>query len=175
MIVKMSLITRKKAKEEGLTKYYTGKPCKNGHVSERYVAKGTCLECGKIANDKFHTANPTKACEWAIRYANRNKEKVLKKGRDYYHDNKAYFKEYSKRRKQFIKDRTPPWADIEKIREIYALSIELSEKTGIPHHVDHIVPLRGKTVSGLHVHTNLRVIPAKENMQKKNRLIEELL
>lgn len=171
----MKVVTRKEAREQGLLRYYTGKPCKNGHLTERYVAKGTCLDCGKLANDKFHSTNPTKASEWAIRYANNNKEKVLARGREYYHANSAYFKEYSKRRKQFIKTRTPSWADLNKIREMYILCEQISTKTGIPHHVDHIIPLRGKTVSGLHVHTNLRVIPAKDNMIKKNKFMEELL
>lgn len=65
--------------------------------------------------------------------------------------------------------RTPPWADQEAIRAVYAEAARVSQETGIEHHVDHFYPLQGKKVSGLHVHTNLRVLPGVENMKKGSR------
>jgi len=70
---------------------------------------------------------------------------------------------------------TPPWADFDAIQKLYALSKELTTETGIKHEVDHIIPLRGKNVTGLHVHQNLRVIPKAENASKGNRFYPELL
>lgn len=63
----------------------------------------------------------------------------------------------------------PPWLTKEQKREIAAVykeAIRLSEETGVLHHVDHIVPLRGGTVCGLHVPWNLRAIPAHENQRR---------
>jgi hypothetical protein len=68
----------------------------------------------------------------------------------------------------------PLWANSRKIRDIYAKAKETTQATGIPHHVDHIVPINNWKVCGLHVHENLRIIPAKENLQKSNFFDEEL-
>ncbi len=64
---------------------------------------------------------------------------------------------------------TPAWADIAKIRAIYRAAERITKATGTSHHVDHIVPLHGKTVSGLHNHFNLQVIPWRENLIKHNK------
>lgn len=61
---------------------------------------------------------------------------------------------------------TPAWADLEAIREIYKTATLL----GLGFHVDHIVPLQGKMVCGLHCEANLRIIPATVNISKHNRL-----
>lgn len=68
---------------------------------------------------------------------------------------------------------TPGWANKEAIKSIYKQREEISKSTGIVHHVDHIIPLRGKYVSGLHVENNLQIIPAKENLSKNNKHFDE--
>lgn len=65
---------------------------------------------------------------------------------------------------------TPTWADMDAIKKIYLEARRKTEETGTLHHVDHIIPLRGKIVSGLHVHYNLQIITAQENLRKSNRL-----
>lgn len=68
----------------------------------------------------------------------------------------------------------PAWLTREHRREMAALYAEarrLTAATGIAHHVDHIVPLQGRTVCGLHVPWNLQILTAKANLAKRNTLL----
>jgi hypothetical protein len=65
--------------------------------------------------------------------------------------------------------RTPAWADMKAIGAIYREARRLTKETGKAHHVDHVIPLRGKLASGLHVAGNLQVLPGAENVRKSNR------
>jgi len=78
---------------------------------------------------------------------------------------------FSKDYKYFKAQRTPPWITSEHVAQINAMNLEakkLSLSTGVRHEVDHIVPLRGKTVSGLHVPWNLQIITKSKNASKRN-------
>lgn len=82
----------------------------------------------------------------------------------HYKKNKPYY--FAKGAKQRARKRraTPDWltpTDYLIMQHLYSI-----RKEG--EHVDHIVPLKGKTVSGLHVPWNLQVIPAEENLSKNN-------
>jgi hypothetical protein len=73
---------------------------------------------------------------------------------------------------------TPPWLtpeQLEQIKELYTCAQMFKLYTGEEYHVDHIVPLQGENVCGLHVPWNLQVIPAKENLSKSNKLQEDIL
>lgn len=80
----------------------------------------------------------------------------------YYHANVETERPRRNARRGYLIRCTPPWADLERIREIYA---------GCPqgHQVDHVIPIKGKKVSGLHVETNLQYLPTLENRQKLNK------
>jgi len=72
-------------------------------------------------------------------------------------------------RRAGIEQACPAWANRKEIKRIYEECTRMTQKTGIPHEVDHIVPLHGVNVSGLHVHWNLQVIRASKNRIKSNK------
>lgn len=75
-------------------------------------------------------------------------------------------------RRSHVKQRTPSWLTTDDhwfIGEIYELAALRTKMFGFAWHVDHIIPLQGKNVSGLHVPLNLRVIPGAENVRKSNQ------
>jgi hypothetical protein len=81
----------------------------------------------------------------------------------------ALIRFHAARRRVVKLQRTPPWADQDKILAIYRQARAMTDATGVVHHVDHVYPLQGELVSGLHVHTNLQVLPWRENVSKGNR------
>lgn len=68
---------------------------------------------------------------------------------------------------------TPTWANHFFIEEIYDLAVLRTQMLGIEHHVDHYIPLFGKTVCGLHCEANLQVIPKIINLKKGNSMPQE--
>ena len=102
-------------------------------------------------------------------WAEVNKDRKKAADREYVKNNKALIRSYKAKRRAKERNATPAWLSNEQIAEIktiYAESERLSNETGVRHEVDHIVPLSGKTVSGLHVPWNLRAIPAVENNRR---------
>lgn len=117
----------------------------------------------------------------------KNRERIREQRRNYYWRNRervcALEKQKRKRRSSQIREQnarrkawkikaTPTWLSRQHIKEIrlmYSLAENLAANTGISYHVDHMHPLKGENLCGLHVPWNLRVIPARENLQKNNR------
>ena len=67
---------------------------------------------------------------------------------------------------------TPPWSDMKKVRKIYDLCHEMNKTSTCNFQVDHIYPIQGENVKGLHVWYNLMIIPARMNQSKANKIIE---
>ncbi len=81
----------------------------------------------------------------------------------------------AKKQKKIYRNATPPWVKWSEIEAIHKECARITKETGIIHQVDHMVPLRGKTVCGLNAPINLRIITRDENYEKRAKLIEELL
>lgn len=92
--------------------------------------------------------------------------KLRRYSKRHYRRNKLMYVERCGRRRAIRIKACPVWANLTEIRRIYQRAAELTRATGIKHHVDHIVPLQGRNVCGLHVEQNLQVLSAKENLEK---------
>lgn len=101
-----------------------------------------------------------------------NKEREKQKMRSYYNSNKSEYYARNAMRRSIKISASPSWLtqeDKEAITLLYTHSQYLTETTDQTWHVDHVVPLQGKNVCGLHVPWNLQVIPAIENLSKSNQ------
>lgn len=130
-----------------------------------------CKECVKNSVNSWRQNNPkcrsNEHHRKRIKLGGKNREEYLKDLKENSIGRKISSIKYAHKRRtrtQITDDLTDfvveQAAHLAKLRE-YA--------TGIKWHIDHIIPLFGKQISGLHVYNNLRVIPAKENLKKSNK------
>lgn len=148
------------------------KPCKRGH-SLRYIQSKKCVECMRVARSVWQKEHLEGARIIAQRWRDNNPQRAKEVHARYRAIDPA------RARAKIVGYRTkkseamPKWLTEEdrlKILEVYAEAARLTIETGILHHVDHIIPLQGEIVSGLHVPWNLQAIPAKDNLSKSNKL-----
>jgi hypothetical protein len=179
--------TRKAALAAGDTRYFTGKTCKHGHISPRRAATGECLQCRADALVAWRGANPDSVqkhnASQYFKFAEKIRERsrvynaanafaLNAKKRVYQKKNLHLFAKSKAKRKAATMQRTPAWLtedDHWMIGQAYELAALRTKLFGFAWHVDHKIPLQGKTVSGLHTPLNLQVIPATDNIRKGNR------
>ena len=115
--------------------------------------------------------NPEVRSEYFRKRRQENPERIREYFRKWRHENPDKANARNAKRRAYKLQRTPHWLTEEEvfmIKEAYSLAKLREKTTGIKWHVDHIVPLQGDTVSGLHCPENLQVIPWSENISKKN-------
>ena len=127
----------------------------------------------KKYSQKWISKNKERRKSIVLAWRKRNPEKVKamnrKGGKKWAKDNKSSRNVITAKRRATLLNQTPEWADLDKIKSFYREATRLTKETGIPHEVDHIIPLQGKTVRGLHIHNNLQIITRSKNRSKKNK------
>lgn len=185
--------TRKEAQQIKAKFYFTGEPCKHGHVAPRKT-KGACVECLKAEwkaslesrADYYRTYNKSEAGIAAKqRYYYKNRDMVIARAlarplhekqsaqKNWKDKNLLWVRADTKSRRRKHRQATPVWLTRQQksdMREMYKIAITLTKSTGTQYVVDHIIPLRSESVCGLHVPWNLRVITQEENLVKSNKL-----
>ena len=173
----LSAFHKDRCRKDGLR--FECKSCKNKKSKKHYQEnRDVILERGR----KYRQENRDAIAERNKEYYQENRDAVLESARKYRQENPDVAKTWRKAnpektiaykasRRARKKQAQPPWLTEEHINQIidkYKNSKHMKKLTGIEHHVDHIVPLKGENVCGLHVPWNLQVIPAKHNLEKKN-------
>ena len=161
--------------------YFTGRPCLQGHLAQRYVSDRICVECKKLKNQNDRQNNPRlreTIARWHRehradhrlhnkKWYDNNQEKVKGLNAVYKKANRGKANAWNRKRKL----RTPSWANLKKIERAYQLAAWASRFTDEPLHIDHIIPLQGAEISGLHVENNLQILPRSKNLDKSNEFI----
>lgn len=162
----VEIMTRKEAKEKNLKRYFTGEPCKYGHISERVITTKNCIECEKIRLKIYREKpeNKAKMSAASKRFYEKNREKVLAKSKariltgynkEYYYKNKEKFLEGVKRWIKANPQRRSVYAEnrravgVLKFKEVKGIITKQKHKCAIcfcklparGYHIDHIHPI----------------------------------
>ena len=143
-------------------------------------------EANKEKAKAYAEANKERRAENKKRWVDENREKVYAENRERQRLDKEGAARRTKKYKSTEKGRLAMQAsrntyrryckqgslnryDSSAIYKVYLACKEVNKKTGVEHHVDHIIPIRHPLVCGLHVSWNLQIIPKKDNMEKTNK------
>ena len=144
--------SREEAVDTGSLHYFTGSPCKHGHLSPRFVSNCRCIVCNRDSMNRSAQRPRAKQLQ-AVAY---KRYIQTPKGR-------AASRRSQSSRRAVRGNALPIWQDRSEVAEFVG-------KCPPDWHVDHIIPLNGSTVCGLHVLANLQYLPAQENRSKYNRV-----
>lgn len=185
-----------------MSKTFEGTPCRKCKGTERYIkCKQQCVACLKAYRDSTKASRVEYDKEYSLRngdvikarskaayhadpignmekvktWQRANSERVAAYKKSYKDSNPDKVNASTAKRRAAKLNRTPSWLCKEHFDEIQVFYKEAKAResdTGELYHVDHIIPLQGDIVSGLHVPWNLQVIPAKDNLMKNNKFEE---
>jgi predicted nucleic acid-binding Zn-ribbon protein len=148
--------------KETRTKYH--------YINKKYYLQSTCKDCERSKFSKYQKENKTKFSDYNKK-AYINKNGPLKRNMNHTVESRAEWHRQksnarcSRAKQARFKDEFTKFVT----KEAHDLRVRRNRLTGIEWHVDHIIPLKGKNVCGLHLWTNLAVIPKVENLRKGNK------
>lgn len=186
-------MSRSEALARGLKEFFDGVPCLRGHQTPRNAKFGYCITCRNEDQAKYRAEDPERYRAYHATWLSKQPKKERKtrrkedgpdtkarrrkmareRNRKWMHENRDYRRAQNKARKANKKSHVPKWltlADKKEIAAIYLRARDYTEIVGVEYEVDHIVPLRGGVVCGLHVPWNLQVLTREANLRKANKL-----
>ncbi len=162
--------------EKPFSDFHKNKSKPDGHTCQckscvkAYQAKN--ISSIKSQQKEYRAANPEVSQKRQQRWYSANKISCLLRCKVYKKNNPHINRLTTQRQRAKRIKRSVEWADSELnnlvINEIYEKCEAINKITGVKHHVDHIIPLQGKKVSGLHHYTNMQILTGIQNSRKNN-------
>lgn len=155
-------------------KLYTRKLCKSCESKNSAIATLKVKTQNREKYLKSKRKSYSKNKEKYKKYREKHKEIRAKNNKEWKLNNREKCTEVENRRRAKKLNATPSWLTekhIKEIQNIYKECAKIAKETGIKHNVDHIIPLQGVNVSGMHVPWNLQILTAENNSKKGNRII----
>lgn len=162
------------------------KPSKDGYLSQCKMCRKQTRTALKTTNHNLYLKQLNESrkvkeklgkdhlkeskTNWNIK----NSKHIKNYRKTYYEQNYEYCLMSGKKHWQSVKRASVGWADRIAINNFYKEAKRLTKETGIQFHVDHIIPLNGVLVSGLHVEYNLQIITALDNNKKFRSFNEDI-
>ena len=138
------------------------------HFNARYCSE-SCRRVVGRAREQGHLDYSDRRKAASLRYTANNPDVRKSSSNKYRQNNLSYYAAKRAQRRSAQLERTPPWVEPSSMEGMYSLARRLTDLTGVQMEVDHIVPLQGELVSGLHVPWNLQLLPQSTNRKKGNR------
>ena len=145
--------------------------CKECTKAKANAAYHSNKEVHNARSNAYRSNNMPKIRAIAANYREKNRERINSYSSAWVKSNRLNSTLNTAKYRSAKLQRTPAWLtefDLLRIKCVYQVAAMRSRESGYVWHVDHIIPLQGVFVSGLHVPDNLRVIPAVDNMRKNN-------
>lgn len=156
------------------TQFYDGQPCRRCGSTKRYVSYRACVKCEllKAVQNKEAGIAAERTRRTYAKHTAKQKARVQKWKRE----NPGKTSENTANRRAAKRKRTPAWLTEDQrrqMRRMYEEAARRTRETGVKWQVDHIVPLLGNGVCGLHVPWNLQLLTGLENQKKGNKILAE--